>query len=354
MDIQDQVRLSSLLHHVSNRKAYVCNTLDLNALWEFFFKAGTIYPQRYAFIHANKQKFKETYEKLYIQSPSIARHFICQDKGAIQGHISIIRFYENTWLIHQLASGSVHSKAGLVVLDQVARYINDFYCLYSTHMDFIICYFRPNTKFSNRLFGGFAKYLNEPKGCSVDLLAYFHFSKNSTQNLSAPWTLGITQHEDLSELQSSYEHNSAGLMLHALDLETSMLDSNRLNKEYQKCGFKRERYLFSLKKEGFLKAIIMLSISDIGLDMSNLTNCIHVLILDPDDLPRSILYASLSHLSQYYEQAKIPTLIYPASYAESQSIACEKIYNLWAISTQYTDHYLKYMENLFTQHTHAK
>jgi hypothetical protein len=354
MDIQDQVRLSSLLHHVANSKAYVCSTVDLDALWEFFFRAGTIYPQRYAFIHANKEKFRETYEKLYIHSPAIARHFIYQDRGMIQGHISVLRFYENTWLIHQLASGAIYNKAGVVVLDQIARYINDFYCLYSTHMGFIICYFRQTTKFSNRVFRGFTDYLNKPKGCSIDLLAYFHFSEALEQELSGSWTLSSIQPEDLCELKGFYEHNSGGLMLHALDLEPGVIDSTDLNKEYQRFGFKRQRRVFSLKKDGLLKATIMVTVSDIGLDMSNLTNCIHVIILDAEDLTRNILYASLSQLSQYYEQTRIPVLIYPVHYAESESIVCEKIYNLWTISTQYTDHYLRYMENLLIKQVHSK
>jgi hypothetical protein len=354
MDIQNQVRLSSLLHHVTNRNSYVCGTVDLDALWEFFFRAGTIYPQRYAFIHANKEKFRETYEKLYIHSPAIARHFIYQDRGIIQGHISVLHFYENTWLIHQLASGAIYNKAGLVVLDQIARYINDFYSLYSTHMSFIVCYFRQTTKFSNRVFKGFTDYLNKPKGCSIDLLAYFHFSESLEQELPREWTLSSIQPDDLFELQGFYEHNSGGLMLHALDLEPGMIDSTDLNQEYQRFGFKRQRRIFSLKKDGLLKAIIMVTVSDIGLDMSNLTNCIHVIILDAEDLTRNILYASLSHLSQYYEQARIPVLIYPLNYAESQSIACEKIYNLWTISTQYTDHYLRYMENLIIKQVHGK
>ncbi len=348
MDMQDQVRLSNFLHQVSNRKSYVCNIVDLDALWKFFFEAGSVYPQRYAFIYANRKKFKETYEKLYIKSPTIARHFIYQDKGIIQGHISMLRFYENTWIIHQLASGSVYNKAGLVVLDQIGRYINDFYCLYSAHMDFIISYFRPNTKFSNRIFGGFTHYLNDLKGCSIDLFAYFHFQKAFEQDLSG-WTLTKTRPEDLLELKAFYEHKSGGLMIHALDLEPDRIDNDELSKEYQKFGFKREKHLVSLRKDGLLKVIFIVTISDIGLDMSNLTNCIHAIILDTDNLPRNMLYSSLSQLSQYYEQDKIPIVLYPVSYAESQSIPSEKIYNLWVINTRYTDHYLKYMEKLLIQ-----
>jgi hypothetical protein len=352
MDIQDQVILSSLLHQVANKKSYVCNTVDLDALWKFFFEVGFVYPEKYAFIHANKEKFKETYEKLYIQSPTIARHFIYQDRGIIQGHMSMVRFYENTWLFHHhAATGAGFSRAGLVVLDQIGRYVNDFYCLYSTHMNFVICYFRPENRFPNRVFGGYTRSLNNPKGSSLDTFAYVHFLRTSQQrDMRGSWTLMKTQPEDLSELQSFYEYKSGGLMLHALDLTPDMTETDEINKEYEKFGFKRARHLFSLKKENNTKAVFMVTLSNVGLNFSNLTNCIHVFVLNSENLPSDILYAGLSQLSHYYEQEEIPILLYPVGYAETQSIDCEKLYNLWVLNIPHAgDQYLKYIENLFTR-----
>lgn len=349
MDVQDQVRLSSLLHHATNRKSYVCNVVDLDDLWKFFFETGFFYPKKYASIHTNKEKFKGTYEKLYIHNPHIARHFIYQDKGIIQGHISMLRFYENTWLIqHHAATRS--KKAGLTVLEQTGRYINDFRYLYSAHMDFLACYFRPDNKFPNHIFGNFTKDLNDPKGSSIDSFAYFNFTKaTEEQDLSESWKLFETQPDDLAELEGFYEYTSGGLMPYALDLEPDTIDSDTLTKEYERSGFKREKILFSLKKDGFLKAIIMVNISDFGLNMSNLTNCVHIIVLDSDDLPRNVLYSTLSRLSRYYDENEITVLLYPLSYAETRSIPYEKIYNLWVINTQYGDHYLKYMGNLLNR-----
>lgn len=351
MDIQDQGRLSGLLHHVANKKTYACNWVDLDALWKFFFETGFVYPGKYALMHTNKERFKETYAKLYIQNPGIARHFIYQSKGIIHGHISIIRFYENTWLLHHhAASRSSDSKAGLVVLNQVERYINDFHRLYSTHMNYVICYFRPDNRFPHRVFGGVTEAINDPKGSSIDPFAYFHHRKNSNQmEMPESWTLTKAQPGDLAELESFYEYKSGGLMIHALDLEPGMLDSDELSKEYQRLGFKRERRLFSLKKEGILKAFIMVNISDTGLNMSDLTNCIHIIVLESEDIPRDALYSSLFKLSNYYEQEEIPILLYPVSYAEGQSIPYDKVYNLWILNMQYTDQYFKFIEDLFSR-----
>jgi hypothetical protein len=263
----------------------------------------------------------------------------------------MVRFYENTWLIHHHASSrSGHSRAGLVVLDQIGHYVNDFYCLGSTHMNFCICYFRHGNRFPNRVFGGYTRDLNNPKGSSLDSFAYFHFPRHyEQQNMHGSWRLSETQPEDLLELESFYNYESGGLMLHALDLEPSMIDSKDLNREYQRSGFKRERHFFTLKKEDNIKAIIIVTLSDVGLNLSNLTNCIHVIILNPDDLISKIFYLSLSQVSHYYGEEEIPVLVYPLNYMEVQSVPYEKIYTLWVQNTQYMDQYFKYIENLFNR-----
>lgn len=348
MDMQDQSRLASLLHKVTDKRSYVSNTVDLDALWKFFFKTGFIYPQKYTHIHANKLEFKEIYKRLYMQNSSIARHFIYQDKGEVQGHLSMLRFYESTWLIHHhAASRSGCNKAGLIVLNQLGRYVNDFHSLYSTHMNYACCYFRPDNKFPQRVFGGVTEYIDDQRGASIDPFAYFHYQKNlNGMKITEPWILARTLPEDLLELEGFYACKSRGLMLDALDLKLDMINNNNLKEEYHGLGFKRERHFFSLKKDGALKAVMMLNVSDIGLNMSDLTNCIHVIVLDPDDFPYETLYSSLHMLSEYYEQDEIPTLLYPVSYAVDQCIPYDKTYNLWVLNLEYLDPYFRYIETL--------
>ncbi len=109
-----------------------------------FLKPDLFIPDKYAAIQKNKKQIKETYAKIYTQNPQIARHFIYQDKGTIYGHMAMLRFYDSAWMIHHHAARkSALNKAGLIVLDQIGRMINDSHRLYSLHMDYMICYYRP-------------------------------------------------------------------------------------------------------------------------------------------------------------------------------------------------------------------
>jgi hypothetical protein len=352
MSIEDHGRLSALLHHAKDDHFYFCNRVDMDALWNFFFDSGFIYPKKYVFLEANKEKIKAIYEKLYNQNQKIARHFIYKEKDRILGHLAMIRFYENTWLIHHHAADrTVSLRAGIAVLDQIGRFINDSHQFYSVRMNYAFCYFRPENRFPNRVFGGIYKSIGNPKGCSLDTFAYFHCRKilNDESQLDEAWDLKETQPEDLFELQNFYEFSSGGIMLDAMELhEGDAIDE--LSMKYQQLGLKRKKHVFSLKKDGKLKAVAIINISDVGLNLADLTSNIKIIVVDSSELTKDILYLALSQLSKRFEQDEIPVLVYPVSYVEKNSIPYEKLYNFWALNMEYTDHYFKYLDELMKRH----
>ena len=135
-------------------------------------------------------------------------------------------------------------------------------------------------------------------------------------------------------------------MLNAIDLEPDVADNGELANEYKKLGFTMERLLFSLKKKGRVNAIIIANISDIGLNLSFLTNSFKVIVMDSDDLPKEILFRALSLIHNQTGQDNMPILLYPISYADNQHIPYEKVYNLWVLNTQYSDNYFRYTKRL--------
>jgi hypothetical protein len=138
---RDHIKLLGILHQVKDRNAYVCNDVDPEALWDFLFDTGFIYPAKYVLIEKNKKDIKRTYTKLYRQSPDIARHFVYQEDGVILGHMATIRFWERTWLIHHHAARkSALPKAGLAVLDQIGRFVHDSFRIRGLRMVYMMCF----------------------------------------------------------------------------------------------------------------------------------------------------------------------------------------------------------------------
>lgn len=350
MPAQDHVKLLAMLHQSKDRNAYICNELDLEALWDFLFETGFIYPGKYALIHKNKKGIKETYEKLYGRSPEIARHFVYQDNGVILGHVAMIRFWQSTWLIHHHAARkSALNKAGLVVLDQISRFTHDTLRFRSLHMDHLACYYRPHNKFPHRVFGGFAQYLKDPRGCSIDPFAYMSFIslQHADDTLPAGWRLLPAGDKDVADLNDFYNDGSGGLMLKALDLEPGSWRNDGLSQDYRRLGLKRERHLFALNWSGRLKAFIIANVSEIGLNLSDLTHCLQVVVVDAEGLSPDIFMKSLRRVSRTTGLQEMVALVYPAAYPERHGIPFEKIYHLWIVHTFGADQaYLKYLSRL--------
>ncbi|MGA2547149.1 MAG: hypothetical protein ABSF43_11405 [Rectinemataceae bacterium] len=347
MDIQDQAKLSAFLHQAVNERLRICGSVDMEELWRFFFETGFIYPSKYLSIEARKEEFKRTYEKLYLDSPSIARHFLFQDKGQIFGHMSMLRYYSNSWIIHHhAASRDGYGMAGVGVLDQVGRYGNEFYHHPSSHMDFLICYYRKENRFPNRVFGNVVRDIADPKGSSVDGFAYLRLPAES-EDEGLPFQLFPARAEDYTELRRYYEGVSGGLALDALDLTAEGDKDGALDQEYSRQGFKRERHVFCLRQEGRLAAVMTLTLSDLGLNLSNLTNCVHVMVLDGERLRPATLFSGLRNLLRNYGAEDIPILAYPADFLDGHAVPYEKKYLLWVLDMDRADAYFSSLRNTF-------
>ena len=349
MDIRDHVKLLSILHQVVNQKSYVCTDVDMDDLWDFFFETGFIYPEKYAHFQSHKEEIKQTYARLYGENPHIARHFIYQDRGAILGHMAMVRFYQDSWLIHHHAARkTVTIRAGLAVLDQVSHYLNELENFYFAHLRFVYCYYRPDNKFPNRVFGGFARQQRDPRVCSQDKFAYSHYRRGDCgdRTLPEPWDLAPSSQFDRTELGSFYGYASGGLMTEAFDLQPGSDAGDELAQEYRRLGFKKESYCYSLRREGSLKAFILANCTDAGFNMADLTNCVTLIILD-EELPADLVQISLERVSSHYDGGEMPVLTYPFSYVEQQSLPYDKIYQLWILNLQFSDEYFKFCDGLF-------
>ena len=91
----------------------------------------------------------------------------------------------------------------------------------------------------------------------------------------------------------------------------------------------------------------MVNLSDDGLNLSDLTNCIQVFVVDQEQFPRDIVNLMLSILTHKYQQEEIPILVYPTSYADNAKLPYDKKYSLWAISShEHASDFIQYLETL--------
>ncbi|MCF8104508.1 MAG: hypothetical protein K9K64_03405 [Desulfohalobiaceae bacterium] len=349
MDMQEHTTLMSLLQQAGDKRESLNGPLDMDELWNFFFETGFVHPQKYLLLQKDKEKLKKTYQKLYANNSPISRYFLYREKGAILAHMSMLRFYNKAWLIHHHAADSRRGRmGGTRVLNQISRYVNEIHTLNSARMDYVFCYFRPENQFPESVFGGFVKYLGDPQKCSRDTFAYILKEKLRVANtLPDDWILKRVSDDDLLDFSSFYKGYSGGLLMQAFDLKYRTGLDHDLVTAYQDLGFERENLMCSLQHKGRLKVLALISRSAPGLNMSDLTNCIKLFIVDKHGLNSRIFWTMISALEHRISDFKMPLLVYPVDALQEIGLDYDKLYSLWIFDLEYLDDYFAYGHKLF-------
>lgn len=350
MPILDQRKLFSFMEKEAGMSSGVSKVIDPDELIEFFFEVGFIYPKKYASLTKSKENLKQILSRLYIDTPSIAQHFVRYNEDSIEAHIAMVRFYERSWVVHHhSAIGGMG--AGSAVLMQIFRYIHSYSAFPSTNMDYVMTYYRPENRFPDRVLGGIARSLKQPSLCSIDPFAYLHLQldkSDSNKPANKKWQLTPASQDDLRQLEVFYQTVSGGSTITAFGISTTSRkqEAADLDAEFQKAGLHRRKEFFSLRKDGALKAVIMALDSDDGLNMSNLLKSLHVFVIDSKDLPFAQLMKQLKRFSSFYQEQEIPVLLFPPAYVEGQGISPEKVYNLLVFHVSVGKLFIEFVERM--------
>ena len=351
MSLHDQRRLFDAVSKAADPHVNIIGKVNMNSLWELFFGSGFIYPDKYGIISPYAEALKETYRKLYEDGQDIFTHLTYQDQGQVYAHLSMVKTYEDSWIIHHMAAIPMRGvRTGLKTLNHFINYLD---CLYrlpvsSKTMRYNFCYYRPENTFSDYYFGGVCKIFKRREICSMDLFGYMPMSVESEISaLPDGWNIEAFSHDDLTLMRNYYNGIGGGMMLDAYSLEYRASENELLGKTscaqainnqnnimhmYNKIGLKRESKVFSIKQDGRIKAALIVDTSDLGVNMSELLNSIKILVID-NTLPWSILQKAVSTLGKVYDSDTIMVLIFPFEYLGQQGVECKKRYYLWVLNT---------------------
>lgn len=334
LDVSNNQHFSymGVIEQVKDPHSYIGSQVDLEELFAFFFESGFIYPSKYHEIIEQIEKVKSVYQSLYEKGNGIERHFIYKADGIIQGHISALRLYRKSWINQHHAALNNYS-AGLKVLRAISEYQNESYPLHSTNIKYILAYYRPDNKFPRRFFGRFAQQINNIQTVSEDKLGYFYNVESFQGDEGFPegWLLEKAESLDLQEFESFYAEKSGGLLTKGLDLTSDLYDDDQIENLYKECGLKRRREVYSLRENGRLKMIVDVQNSDIGLNLSEITNAISCYFLSMEPFPPTVLRSVIFKLANHYQKWNHPVTVFPNDSTILGDIVPDKTYTLWTL-----------------------
>jgi len=349
MDIDSYTLLVHILANSIDTCSRVSNQVDMEELWEFFFETGFIYPKKYGLIQAQKEIFKRTYRRLYNNNPEIARHFVYQRNGRLFAHISMVRAYERAWMIHHHAARSMEGRrAGFAVLKQIVLYLNDMHRLPSTKIDYMMVYFRPENKFPDRVFGGFARSRENAGICSMDLFCYLPYTAIAIKtSLPDGWCLNECSDMNLWKLNLFYRNYSGGFFMDAVGMVHKNHSETSLEEAYGRLGFLRKWKAYSLEYEGELTAVLIVNQSDLGFNLSELLNGIKVCLINSRHVTWNILSTAIGQLLKENRMERVSLLFFPPHDVKAKNIPFEKHYQMWIYDARFVDQFVDYMKRKF-------
>lgn len=348
MDIRAFSVLSHIISNNTDPRACVSTELDMEELWKFLFETDFIYPEKYQLLQGNRETLRETFRRVYQDNIELSRHFTYEKNGAISAHIAMLWAYDKAWMIHHFAARTMESTlTGFLVLKQLLVFINGFHRLPSANMDYALTYYRPTNRIIKRVFGGFTDHINDLRACSQDLFSYFNFTPEERGRLAPPWTIRESTHADMRVLERFYNKISGGMLLDALSFRNGGGQNFSLEAAYREAGFIRKSSMITLCCKEKPVALLMVNHSEPGLNLSELLNCIKVVVIEPKLMPWDILSQAIAEVSVNHPLSCPPVMIYPASYAETEGVPHGKQYQLWILNTAYGGPFLEYLERKF-------
>ena len=90
----------------------------------------------------------------------------------------------------------------------------------------------------------------------------------------------------------------------------------------------------------------MINISDACLNMSDLTNCIKIFVVDKTKFSESIFQHLVNKLIETQGTTEAPVLVFPKDFLIEQEIKYEKIYNMFILSMQHLDSYFSFINKV--------
>jgi hypothetical protein len=341
IDPSDYRRLFNVITRADDPHSLALSKVSVDSLWDFFFKSGFIYPEKYRCISRSQKHFQRIYEKLYNECHDLFVGLTYQQNDEIYGHVSLFKAYPRAWMVQHLAAIPMGKKrTGLYVLNNILDFLDGFHRMKSVGMDYLIFNYRPENKFPNFFFSGVYRTLNAPHMCSIDTSAYVMYQVPQTlKDLPAGWNLRPCEEKDIQHLHEAYHKHSPGLLIDSFCLDKR--DDPVFFETYRKYGLKRSVTPYVLQKDGTDKAFFIVERSDRGLNLSDLLNSIRIFLPDtsPEFMPREILQIALSYLGQEYNSPEIVLQIFPVEYCTKAGINFKKRYTVWIASTGYFDPY---------------
>lgn len=274
-DLQTQTRIADALLPLVVPGVRVAKELPFDALWTLLRESGFIYPAKAAQLEPILPQVEQTLSTLLRDPGAVFRTLLHESGGQLQGHLSAVRAYRDTWLIQHLATRG--EGAGRLT---AARDLNLALSLYTEQVEairWIRVFFRPQKRWPDRTFGRFARLNVDRETCDLTTCGYFVAPPLTRRPVLPPGlTIEPGTREDEEVLTRHLSVTLPPMSLEAEDLRPGAFDLGEVSTQFAALGLERRRELWVARRRGRPVAFALLESSSPGLNFSELTSAVRL------------------------------------------------------------------------------
>ncbi len=325
---------------------------DFEQLMEFFFESGFIYSAKRKLLQKYASSVKRTNLKLLESNGPIVKKVIFKDNREIKGHISAIRFFDRTWLIHHMTT---HNSPGTAIARAILTSISNFFLdpVANRKVDtkFVTCYFQPTNLYPEMVFGEFKRIVANPDICDmtdldVCILAADEIPKIKKEKIKIKCR--EAQAEDLLQLERLLVAQGHYFLIRIEGLTHESMTKLEISKEYEKIGLYRKRRVFVARhSENGEEIYAVCNYSSAGCNLSELTNSFRFYYEDKKNKFTADLINALSrHVLASYQETEMPAPVLLLGDHQLLPDLFKKIrrYRYWFLDAAYIDLFMSITE----------
>jgi len=281
----------------------ITKNFKFNELWQFYKEANFLYKQKLKSLEDNLDEIKETWNSLINSGEDINYTKLRKAAdGTVTNSLSLIMYYESTWLVQHMVSKK-NPKGMIEVLVDTCKWLYR-----NPEIEFTKFYWRPNNLTPELMFTSMGRYFQEiPNLFLYEQFDYFEFKiAQVIRNfrITEKYQSKIAESKsELSEIAALLKINLPSLIIDSDALKEDDLLLSKTNISFSRNKLKRNRNFIYTRKEGKIVAIASVEDSSIGLNLSYYFNKFNIYYLtqnSSNDEKKEIIENLLSEICNYY------------------------------------------------------
>jgi hypothetical protein len=354
LDARDRIRLADLLMRTRFPGLDDASKLSFDETWGFFVRSKFIYPEKAASLAPLMTAIRHTHEQLSAHPNRLSKAVICREGDQeVAGHLSILRVYSNAWLVQHLAA--LPGRLGGAQLSLLAAEFLE----QNVDLDCFKAFYRPNNRWPERVFGGFARKVSEAQSLDLRIWAYFKLGFD----LALPEDDGLEVVEavgdDLSIVERYFSaREPTGLLIRSEDLTANQLTLRPVDQLYRPLGLSRRRVVLLALDHGRPLGFALAELSSPGLNLSELLSAFRIFVLPGED-QRRVHAALIRACLPLYKRAGRPFAIClvpdeAAAAVSALGLSLTKRYTCWTCRRELLPRFFDHVHTLVERVTHKQ